>query len=454
MGVRDSRRLGAVEDALKGKITNRQGAERLKVSVRHFKRLRKRVQEQGATGLAHGNRGRPSPRRLSEEARQQIVDLISRPEIRINDHHAADRLADVGLRVSADTVRRLRLALRLPAKQRRRPPRHHRRRERAAQVGALAMIDGSPFAWLGPAHGVRDLVGILDDATGAPIALTFRPEEDLHGDVTVLAHTVRRYGVPQRLYGDGTSIAVCSHHRPTIEEELEGTPPRTQFGHMLGELGCDYVRARSPQAKGRIERLWRTLQDRLATELRLATVHRWDAAEAFLPGFIQRYTRQLARPPRDLQPCWQRPPRHLDRVFACRYLRTVGRDNVVSFFGTAIPIPPGSPRRSYHGRRVEGRELLDGRLLILHQGLVLLEQQAPPGPFVLVPRDSLRGRPQPPRTLDAPPSPRIASPPRPRPKRRVRPGIGALTHIRRPKPNHPWKRLDPNLVSSATRSRG
>lgn len=440
MSVKEARRLGLLKAAVRGDLTNRDGADRSGLSLRQFKRLRRRIEQRGDGALAHGNRGRPSPRRLEETTRRRVVELLQRVP-HPNDCHLSDLLAEEKMRVSPATVRRIRQALQLPAKQRRRPARHHRRREREACEGAMVLIDGSPFCWLGAERGLRTLVGTIDDAAGRLLALTFRPAEDLHGYAVVLERMVMTYGVPGTVYGDGTGIAVRSDERWTLEEELEGARRPTQFGQMLAELGIRYIRARSPQAKGRIERLWRTLQDRLTTELALHDITRWEVAEPFLADFIVRFNRQLAGVARNRASAWQRPPRHFERIVACRYTRVVGRDNVVRFFGAAIQIPPGPHRRSYHGRTVEIRERLDGQLLVLYQNQILVRQPAPEPPFILVPRDSERGRQGKPRPSDAPRSPRIGDPSTPRLQPHApRDRRGQLTNIRRPRPDHPYNR--------------
>lgn len=440
MGVREARRLGVVEAALRWKITNGEGAEALGLSARQFRRLKRRVERQGAGGLMHGNRGRVSPRRLAETIRQRIEGLLH-GEVRLNDCHLRDLLGEDGVTVSADSVRRIRRQLGLPPKQRRRPSRHRRRRERAARRGALVLIDGSPFRWLGLADPKLTLVGTLDDATGEILALTLRAEEDLHGFTEVLRQTLTGHGVPLALYGDGTSIAVRNDPYWTLEEELAGRQRPSHFGLMLEELGIRYIRARSPQAKGRIERLWRTLQDRLAAELALHRITAFAPALAFLPGFIARFNRQLARAPREPVGLWRSVPRALDRVLACRYPRVVARDNTVSIPGHVLQLPPGPHHASHHGRSVEVRELLDGRLLVLHQGHILLEHPAPAGPFQLVPRRSARPTPRPRRQTDPRPSSRIgdrrAVRLQPREQRTPPP---RAPRPRPPSPHHPWKR--------------
>lgn len=455
MGNRDIRRLNLIQAAAAGKITNGEGAVAAGLSVRQFKRLRSRVQRLGAKGVVHGNRGRPSARRLPERTRQRVLELLTGP-VKVNDHHIADLVSGEGDRVSAASVRRERQRLKLPPKRRRRPKRYRRRRERVARRGALVLIDGSPYAWFEEGAVRYSLLGAIDDATGEVLGLTFRPTEDLHGYVVLLHDLVRTHGVPLQLYGDRSAVLIRNDDHWSLEEELAGRQSPTQFGHMLEELGIRFIAATSPQAKGRIERLWGTLQDRLATELRLLGHDTLAAATAYLPGFLLRHNQQRAVPPRESVTAFRPAPRGLERLLACRYARVVARDNTVSIPGRWVQIPPGPRRRSWHPARVEVRELLDGRLLVFHptQGLIA-EQPAPPGSFTLESRHARRARQR--RTQNGLPG-STQSPERPRPRPESRPrkgGIGQLTQIRRPAGNHPWKRSkNPNLLPRAAGAGG
>ena len=455
MGNRDARRLGLIQAAVQGKISNGEGAQAAGLSVRQFKRLRSRVRQQGVRGLVHGNRGRPSARRLPAPTRQRIHELLT-GEVKVNDHHIADLVSAEGCLVSAASVRRERQRLQLPPKRRRRPQRYFRRRDRVARRGALVLVDGSPYPWFADGGVRHSLLGAIDDATGEILALTFRPTEDLHGYVVLLRDLVRAHGVPLALYGDRSAVLIRTDDHWSVDEELAGRQTPTQFGGMLEELGIRFIAASSPQAKGRIERLWGTLQDRLATELRLLGHHTLAAATAYLPGFIRRHNLQRACPPRETITAFRPAPRDLDRVLACRYARVVARDNTVSIPGRWVQIPPGPRRRSWHPARVVVRELLDGRVLVLHPTHgVIAEQPAPSGAFTLESRHARRASDQ--RARDrlrgvtrGPERPRL--PPLSRPRSG---GIGRLTKIRRPAADHPWKRLiHPNLLPQATGAGG
>jgi transposase len=454
MGRRDARRLGVVQAAVQGKLSNREGAEALGLSVRQFKRLRARVRVLGAAGMIHGNRGRPSLRRVSGALRTRVVDLLT-GSVKLNDHHLADLLVEDGWAVSAATVRRIRRELRLPAKRRRRPPQHRRRRDRALRRGALVLIDGSPFRWFDEQGPPCSLLGAIDDATGEVLALTFRPTEDLHGYTVLLHELLDAHGVPVALYGDRSGVLVRNDTHWTLAEELAGRQRPSQFGQMLEELGVRFIAASSPQAKGRIERLWGTLQDRLTSELRLHGHRTWEAASGYLPGFIRRHNQRRSRVPLATESAFRPAPRDLASCLACRYERIVARDNTVSIPGRWAQVPPGPLRRSWHRARVEVRELLDGRLLVIHPSHgVLAEQPAPASSFILESRDAPRATRTRMQARRAGVSPGPARPvPEPRIRRR-RQTRGALTQIRKPITSHPWNKSYKTLTPVPRGRRG
>jgi hypothetical protein len=438
MSRKEVPRAGLVKAALAGKITNREGARALQLSVRQFKRLKARFCREGARGLGHRRRGQPSPRRVPVALRAQVVTLMTTTYAGFNDVHLTEKLRQVhALPVSRATVRRIRRALGRPPQRPRRAPQHRSRRPRAPAMGQLAQLDASPFAWFEDRGPRAALHGLIDDATSIPLALWFRPTEDLHGYTAVLGQTCRQYGVPVMLYGDRLSLFRRNDHHWTLEEELHGQQDPTHFGRMLRDLGIGFIAAQSPQAKGRIERLWGTLQDRLVSELRLRALQSLEQANAFLPEFLPAFIQRFARPPAESSPAWRPAPRDLDRILSCRYTRVVARDNTVRLAARWLQIPPGPHGHSYAGCRVELRELLDGRLVVLYQGRLLAIQPTPVAPFVLTPRsDPGRDRQR------AQPAPRARS-------RQLQAAVAALTRTLRapavPKdpppapPHHPWR---------------
>ena len=392
MSRKEARRPGLVQLAVAGIITPAAGAYGLKMSPRQFRRLMARYRAEGVRGLVHRLRGRPSPRTLDVEIRDRVLGLIQTTYRDFNDCHCTEKLREVErLAVSRDTVRRLRRGLGLPPKRRRRPRQHRARRPRHAAMGSLVLVDGSQFDWLGTGRPVF-LLGAIDDATSTVLALHFRPAEDLHGYLTLLGQIAARAGLPVTLYGDRLGVFVRNDTHWSLEEELLGAQHPTHFGAILRDLGIGYIAAHSPQAKGRVERLWATLQDRLVAELRLREITTVAAAEIFLPTYLVDHNRRFAQPPGDAVAAWRRPPRDLADRLSCRYTRRVARDNTVRLGPRLVQIPRGPHGRSYAGCRVEVREGLDGRLRVDYQGRRLVTAPAPAADFVLVPRRAQRLR--------------------------------------------------------------
>jgi transposase len=436
MSRKETRRPGVVQLAVAGKITTAEGARGLEMSLRQFRRLKARYRAEGVRGLVHRRRGQPSGRGLDVALRDWIVELAQTTYRDFNDCHATEKLRALeGLPVSRSTVRRLRRARGMPPKRRRRPPQHRARRPRHPAMGSLVLVDGSQFDWLGTGTHVL-LLGAIDDATSTVLALHFRPAEDLHGYLTLLGRLAAGHGLPVTLYGDRLGVFVRNDAHWNLEEELQGAQHPTQFGQVLRDLAIGYIGAHSPQAKGRIERLWETLQDRLVAELRWHGITTVAAAEAFLPTYLVDHNRRFAQPPADAAAAWRRSPRDLADRLSCRYTRRVAPDNTVRLSSRWVQIPRGPHGRSYAGCRVELRECLDGRLLVDYQGRRLAMAPAPAADFVLIPRRaqrlraSRRSSEEGGRSLPLPPNGASSL-------------IAALTalaqHLRRPARPHPWR---------------
>ena len=441
MSSKEARRPGLVQAALAGKVTNADAAQALRITVRQFRRLKSAYRRAGLTGLLHGNRGHHPHNRLSETDRKRIMGLIQGTLAGLNDCHLTEKLRELEeLQVGRETVRRLRWEAGIAPTRRHRAPKHRQRRLREASEGTLVLIDASDHPWFGPDRPRWNLLGALDDATGQILTLHFRPEEDLHGYTELLRRLATTRGLPCNLYGDRLGVFVRNDKYWTIDEELAGQQSPTQFGQMLIDLAIGYIAAHSPQAKGRIERLWETLQDRLVQELRLRGITTVEAAEAYLLVFIADYNRRFAHLARDTRSVWRRPPRDLERVLACRYCRVVARDNTVTLPGRWIQIPPGPRGRSWQACRVDVRERLDGRLQVFHHDRVIADEPWRQPPFTLAPRGSATPRLRAKLRIDLPGSPRnidrarMQAQPPPQQNR-----ITGPTRIRTPNPT-PWSK--------------
>ena len=354
-----------------GKITLKEAWEKIGVSYRQAKRIRRAVKERGVRGLLHGNVGRPPPNRIPEALRQMVLELSREVYREFNDTHFAEKLAEQeGMVLSRETVRRIRREAGIGPKRRRRAPRHRKRRERMAQEGAMVLWDGSPHPWFGPEHPPCCLMAAIDDGTGNLLAARFFPFEGASGYLWLLKKIVKQYGIPLIIYQDRHGALHRNDDHWTLEEQLAGRQEPTQVGLALETLGIGSIFALSPQARGRIEKLFGTLQDRLGAELRLEGIDQIEEANTFLKSnFIKRFNRRFGVLARDSERAWRKVPKDLDldRIISFRYTSVVGNDNTVRIGGLIFDIPPGPERRSYARAKVEVRQLLDGSWRIYYK---------------------------------------------------------------------------------------
>jgi transposase len=376
LSQKELQRVAVISRCLKGELACARAAGLLGLSVRQIKRLKKRLREDGEAALAHANRGRPSHRRLPEAVRERIVRLARSTYVGFNDHHLCEKLVErEGFSLSRETLRRLLRQNGLGWPRKRRAPAHRQRRLRAAQLAELVQLDGSPHDWLEGRGPLLTALGMQDDATGKILAAQFFPSETTFGYLCLLHHMVCRYGVPLAFYGDHSGIFVRNDDYWTVEEQLAGKRQPTQFGRALEQLGITFIAAHSPQAKGRVERLWGVLQDRLTSELRLAKAASLDSANAVLRQCIADYNRRFARQPRESQSAWRTAPENLDRICCFVHERIVSNDNVVQWEGRRFQIPQQARRFSFAGAKVQIYQALDGRVS-LYYGQTRLQHSA------------------------------------------------------------------------------
>jgi hypothetical protein len=243
----------------------------------------------------------------------------------------------------------------------------------------MIVWDGSPHDWLEDRGPRLCLMGAVDDATSELLpGAHFEETECSAGYLKVLQDIVVEKGIPLSAYGDQHSSLKRNDDHWTLAEELRGEQDQTQVGRALKALEIERIDALSPQAKGRIERLWGTLQDRLVSEMRKAGVRTLEEANAFLAQYIPRHNRRFAVPPQDSTPAWRkvRPGLDLGRICAFTYEATVLNDNTVRIQGKVIDIPPGPGGRGYAKKRVEVVQLLDGSWRVYWKDMVIAKAEA------------------------------------------------------------------------------
>jgi len=381
LNKKEQKRLMVLNEVETGKMTGKRAAEVLELSLRHVRRILAAYRKEGVAAIAHGNRGRKPSHTLDTGMKRQVLELTQSTYAGCNTQHFTELLAErEGIVLSRSSVRRILLAAGIKSPRKRRPPKHRSRRQRYPQEGMMLQTDGSRHDWLEGRGPWLSLIGAIDDATGeVPYAL-FRYQEDAQGYFLLLRQIVDSRGIPMALYHDRHGIFEWSKREPeSLEEQLEGRRKPTQFGRLLEELGITSIPSYSPEARGRIERLWDTFQDRLVSELRLAGASSIDEANRVLWDFLPRHNRRFAVPAAQPGSAYRKPEEGFnpDEIFCFKYYRTVGTDNVVRFGEHRLQIMPSNGRLSYARARVEVHERMNGSLAVYYQGHCLATKPAP-----------------------------------------------------------------------------
>jgi len=368
LSQKELQRVTVISRCVQGNLTCASAAELLDLSPRHIKRLKARYRQGSAAALAHVSRGRPSHRRTPESTRNRILALARSRYAGFNDHHLHDKLVEnEGFSLSRETLRRLLRANGIGSPRKRRPPAHRQRRLPSAREGQLVQLDGSPHDWLESRGPLLTALGMQDDASGKIVAARFFPSETSQGYFRLLQILLRRHGVPVAFYGDRNGIFLRNDDHWSLDEQLAGQRHPTQFGRALQQLGVTFIAAQSPQAKGRIERLWGVLQDRLTSELRLAQACDIDSANRVLAHFVADYNRRFARTPRETEKAWRPAPENLERICCFTHERIVSNDNVVQWDGQRLQIHPQPRRFSFAGAKVQIHQALNGRVSLYYR---------------------------------------------------------------------------------------
>lgn len=402
----ERKRMTLLAGVKEERLSLAEAAEAMGLCYRQAKRVWARYKKQGDAGLAHRSRGRKSGRGKPEEMRKAVLARYRERYPDFGPTLAAEKLLGEGHEVDHETLRRWLLKEGLWAGVRR-SRRHRSRRERKECFGQMVQMDGSHHDWFEGRRGKAVLMVMIDDATGCVVARFFEGEttEACYG---VFEAWVDKYGMPASLYVDRDSIYRCER-APTLEEELAGKEPATQFGRVMAELGVKVILAHSPQAKGRVERCNGTLQDRLVKELRLAGIGDLEKAnelleKEFLPGLNKKFM-VAARSGADAH----RPNMwDLGEALNWEHERVVGKDWTVSWEGRCFQIEARGKWLGLAGKKVVVRRLRDGRVRLIWNGKVVESREL------------------------------AQKPPRQKPEPRK---VGR-TKLHKPGENHPWRKAE------------
>jgi transposase len=429
------RRLTILTHLAAGELTLGEAATILGLSARQVRRLAGRLRSEGIAALVHGNRGRRPVNRIGEDQRDELLRLAKGTYAGSDPVHMAETIAEEHpeLAVSARSLRRILAADGIAPVRTRRPPRHRSRRERMARAGMLLQADGSDHDRLEGRGPRLTLIGGIDDATGTFPGAVFRAAEDAAGYFEMLGQTARGVGLPLALYTDRHGIFVKDPDRPpTLSEQLSGQRSRTQVGRALEALGVRWVPASSPQAKGRCERAWGTLQDRLVSELRRVRASTLEEADVVLRRYLPRFNERFGVPAATEAPAWQpwSSPLPIEAELCFHYRRTVSRDATIAWDGRDLAVPRRRDRRSWAGREVTVEEHLDGSLWVRDGSEHHRLSEAPAAAPLLRARGIRRAAP-----FEAPSERLVTDEPRP-------PSAATQAHRvpHKPAADHPWRR--------------
>ena len=373
LSARERERLKVLHEVEQGHLRAIDAARRLRLSDRQVRRLRGRLRSVGDRGLVHRLRGRPSNRKIPEGIAQRSLRRLRQPAYAgFGPTLASEHLAQHGLWVSRETLRKWMSAAGLWQTRQRRVQQVHVWRPRRSAFGELVMMDSSPFRWLEDRGPACHLIALIDDATSR-VWGRFVEHDSSEENLRTLGGWLERYGRPLALYTDKNGLFVTS--RPTQwHEQLRDTPARTQFGRALAELDIEWIAAQTPQAKGRIERLFGTLQDRLVKEMRLVEIGTLAQANRFLEiTFWPFWDQRFAVPPAqsgDAHRSLQRAQR-LEQILSVRVARTVASDHTVSWEGQRWGVRREEVCAGLRGARAEIERRLDGTHWLRFRGRYL-----------------------------------------------------------------------------------
>ena len=377
---RELDRVSIIRNIVDKRLRQSQGAQQLGLSVRQVGRLVQRYKEAGPSGLVSGHRGKRSNHAMDPSTRAAALEQIRERYPDFGPTLASEKLREVhDIQVSRETLRQWMIAEELWQPRKRRKARVHQRRPRRPCFGELVQIDGSPHDWFEGRAEPCTLIVFIDDATSRLMALRFVPTETTQAYMETLDGYMDQHGRPVALYSDRHGIFRVNH--PEREGEL------TQFTRAIKTFDIQPIHAHTPQAKGRVERANRTLQDRLVKELRLQEISDAQTANAFVPTFMEAYNQLFAVNPQHPEDA-HRPVLHNDEeralILSLHHTRTVSKNLTCQFHNREYQVQTKGKGYTLRRARITVCEAFDGSITLLHKGQSLkyrvLEAGEPPVP--------------------------------------------------------------------------
>ena len=356
---RELKRLHVIRKVMEGALTQRDAAGLISLTERQIRRIVKRIREEGDEGIRHKSRGRPSKRKLP--FKERIVELYRERYPDFGPTLFTEKLQErEGITVSRETVR-IWLIQEGEWKKHRKRKAHRQWRQRKNHCGEMLQMDGSHHDWFEGRGPNCVLMAYIDDATGRVYARFY----DYEGTIPAMdsfKKYIAKYGIPLSVYLDKHT----TYKSWARKDEFQEAEPVSQFGRALQELGVKMLYAHSPQAKGRIERLFNTFQDRVVKEMRLQGVNTIGGANRFLASYLPVYNRRFSVTPKKNENLHRTVTVELDTILCIKTERTLKNDHTIQYNGKLYQIDDG-----IRAKRVVVEELIDGRMRIRHGGVTV-----------------------------------------------------------------------------------
>ena len=387
MSVEEEKRLQIIRKAIEKKIKQQKAAEVLGLTERQVRRMVRRVRKEGAAGITHRLRGRKSLKKISKEITDKVIDIYAEKYKGFGPTLAHEKFVEINrVTVSRESIRQILLNAGLWETSRK-GRKHRQWRERKRYCGEMVQMDGSHHDWLEGRGPRMVMMGYIDDADGNVYA-EFHEYEGTIPAMKSFKGYIKKRGIPQSVYLDRHST-YKSTAKETVERQLSGENPKSQFERALGELGVVVIHANSPQAKGRIERLFRTFQDRLVKEMRLKNIRTKEEANKFLREYLPKHNRKFGVVPAGKEDLHRPAGRwgKLNRIFTIHTERTVRNDYTILFENQLYQLD--TPLSLKH-REVEVVELLNGKMRVEYKNQSIRYKKINPRPKMLLPIETVK----------------------------------------------------------------
>jgi len=351
MSLKEVGRLEVIQQIESKKISQIAAAQQLELSTRHIRDLQKSYRKHGAPGLISKRRGKPSNNQTCPAKLNKALALLKSDYVGFGPTFAAEKLVEHhGIKISVETLRQMMIKHQLWQPKQRRQVKHHQMRTRRSSFGELVQIDGSPHDWFEGRADSCCLLVFIDDATSRLVEMLFLPQETTQGYFDATENYIQRHGRPIAFYSDKHSIFRIN------TPEVSNSTGETQFARALRELDIELICAHSPQAKGRVERANKTLQDRLVKEMRLRGISSIEEANAYLPEFMTKHNQRFAIEPASHVDAHRKPlpkSNELKLIFSHQATRTLSKNLECSYNNVIYQIQTQSKSYAMRGTKVK-----------------------------------------------------------------------------------------------------